>query len=314
MGVDRADDGTENVETTSSADQSPPPRDRPGADGYPSRADSRNRAAATNNSTAAPKETRGETESPGQAADAADERETPGDAGNPVDTGESAGPSSIPDAPDQDVASVDRSSEPEAVSAGDTEVENRGNAETAPESFTMAPDDEDGSEEAQQEAGPWKYDLSVHDVPLEEFLDRTAGDYRRPDERNAVTDDLPDEGPGWVERRSDLPSGEELRDMDSDKLSRFDKMRKSAFKKADDILDNSKEYINSGHDALNRPPIGSHTQVRQAGPEFTDAAHHSATIGDLMTGVLVAGFLLGEGGRHIYRELARKGDDHDGHR
>lgn len=397
MDIDRTSDGTDaDTETTEAQpDQRPaPPVDRPGTDGYASRAESRQGAAAANETGTGTSQTGEEIhrqedavgkpesgrraenasgtesteqrdQSPGSANipyDAttlaeADVRSAPGDSPGPSedagapdasvpegghqtdgsDPGDTSGtlvavpdvrqpssesdvasgdvgPSSIPDAPDESVASVDRSSEPEAVSAGDTEVDNRGDTETAPESFTMALDHEDRSEEAQQEAGPWKYDLSVQDVPLEEFLDRTAGDYRRSDERNAAADDLPDEGPDWVERRSDLPGGEELRDMDSDKLSRFDKMRKSAFKKADDILDNSKEYINSGHDAFGRPPIGSHMQVRQAGPEFTDAAHHSATVGDLMTGVLVAGFLLGEGGRHIYRELVRKGDDHGGHR
>jgi hypothetical protein len=50
MGIDRTNDGAdENVESATAADRgSPPPRDRPGADAYPSRADSRDGAAAAN--------------------------------------------------------------------------------------------------------------------------------------------------------------------------------------------------------------------------------------------------------------------------
>ena len=131
--------------------------------------------------------------------------------------------------------------------------------ETAPESIAVLPDREGGLEKpdagAPQTAGPWRYDMKVGDMPLEAYLDRTAGDYRSPDERAEPDDELSGEGPPWVEKLSDLPSGEELRDMDSDTLSRFDKLRKSVLKNGGDIIDNSKEYVNIGHDALGRPPL-----------------------------------------------------------
>jgi hypothetical protein len=50
MGIDHTNDGAdENVERATPADRgSPLPRDRPGADAYPSRADGRDGAAAAN--------------------------------------------------------------------------------------------------------------------------------------------------------------------------------------------------------------------------------------------------------------------------
>lgn len=73
MGADRINDGTdantEAVEEEPAADRRPPPPpDRPGTDGYPSRADSRNGAAAANESTPVTDEAREEKPDTAQAS------------------------------------------------------------------------------------------------------------------------------------------------------------------------------------------------------------------------------------------------------
>ncbi|MEV5710272.1 hypothetical protein [Actinoallomurus sp. NPDC052274] len=163
-------------------------------------------------------------------------------------------------------------------------------------------------EEPEQAASPWKYDIRVQDVPLEAYLNRPDGRDGSPDERDPLLTEDPLQG----EKPEELPTGEELRDMDSDKLSRFDRIRKSALKNAGDILDKSKEYANLGHDVLGRPPTGSHAQVRGLQPEVANAPHDGASVGDLITGVMVAGLLLGEGGRRLHRGLLKKGNSSGG--
>jgi hypothetical protein len=343
---DGADAGNEDPERTTSADRRPPPTDRPGTDSYPSRADSRNGAVAANDTGAQAAADRHE-ERPDVGRSSQDASASQGTASEnlPDEQGELEPPERDPAAgetlddqatPRDRTAATDVDEQETAPRKRQTDdviasTVTEGQYPTADESQHDLPDDTGESPAGQkvtrdnhgvlgpvdqvalesdgqsEVSGPWKFALQVGEMPLEDYLVVTAGDYRRPDDFSKPKDQVPEEGPVWVEKLSDLPGGEELRDVDSDKLSRLDSYRKGAYRKLGDLVDSAKQNINDAQAVMGRPPTGSHAQVRMGQPEVSDAPHHGATAGELATGVIVFGMILGEGIRRTHHVLAEKG-------
>jgi hypothetical protein len=97
----------------------------------------------------------------------------------------------------------------------------------------------------------------------------------------------------WTDPTDGLPpTGKELADMESDKLSRFERLRREGYRKIDDGLDVTEKGFDLGVGAFARPP--THAETRTAQPEFVDAPHQGVTAGEAATGLLAAGIMIGE--------------------
>src|ERR1017187_5772482 len=115
---------------------------------------------------------------------------------------------------------------------------------------------------------------------------------------------LDDDKPTGIGRK---PTGDELRDMDSEKLSRFEKLRKKGYEDADDVHDAVDKAADSLQGILARPkPTGHWEGTARPGIEMPQ--HDAGTAGDLVTGTIVAGVLAGEGIRWLRGRLTREKD------
>jgi hypothetical protein len=115
---------------------------------------------------------------------------------------------------------------------------------------------------------------------------------------------LDDDKPTGIGRK---PTGDELRDMDSEKLSRFEKLRKKGYEDADDVHDAVDKAADSLQGILARPkPTGHWEGTARPGIEMPQ--HDAGTAGDLVTGTIVAGVLAGEGIRWLRSRLTREKD------
>jgi hypothetical protein len=125
--------------------------------------------------------------------------------------------------------------------------------------------------------------LMVGDVPLREYLNSRG--------RTAADSDVVGE-PGTGPTADLPPTGEELVEMDSDKLSRFEKLRKEGHKELSDALDVTAKGFDLGVGAFARPP--THAETRTAQPDVVEAPHHAVTAGEAAAGLLAAGVLMSE--------------------
>jgi hypothetical protein len=109
----------------------------------------------------------------------------------------------------------------------------------------------------------------------------------------------------WTDPTADLPpTGKELSDMDSDKLSRFERLRREGYRKIDDGLDVTEKGFDLGVGAFARPP--THAETRTAQPEVVEAPHHAVTAGEAASGLLAAGIVIGELVRWGHGKLTEK--------
>jgi hypothetical protein len=116
-----------------------------------------------------------------------------------------------------------------------------------------------------------------------------------------VVGDKPDKSPG---DRSDLPpTGEELLDMDSDKLSRAEQFRREFYKEAGDVVDAVEKEGGMVIDLTERPPTGSHTEVPSHQPAVSLPADHATESGQVALAGLVAGVLVFETARRVRNTL-----------
>jgi hypothetical protein len=129
-----------------------------------------------------------------------------------------------------------------------------------------------------------------------------------PSAQNGDRDSAPEDAiPVWtkgVEKRDELPSGEELVKMENDKLSWRERVRREGYEQVDDALDVFKQNIDTVHRLLKQPSPTGHTETTIA-PEISPAPHEGVGAGDLATGSLVAGILFGEAIRWGRDRLAK---------
>jgi hypothetical protein len=130
--------------------------------------------------------------------------------------------------------------------------------------------------------------------------------------RNTVGD-KPDRSPGDT---SDLPpTGTELLDMDSDDLSRFEKLRKETYKETDDIFDVTEKDGGTLKDLFDRPPTVSHTEIPSGHAVIDQAPTSGIDGGHLVTAGLVVGIIGLETARAISHIGEKwRGKRHDGNR
>jgi len=102
-----------------------------------------------------------------------------------------------------------------------------------------------------------------------------------------VVGDKPGRSPGDIS--DGPPPGEDLPEMDSEKLSRLEKFRKETYDEIDDILDVSEKGGETIKDLFDRPPMGSHTEVPAGHPAIDQPAAPGVDGGHLV----VAGLMLG---------------------
>ncbi len=128
-----------------------------------------------------------------------------------------------------------------------------------------------------------------------------------------MTGDKPDKSPGDI---SDLPpKGEELLEMDSDKLSRFQKFRKETYEEIGDIIDASEQDGGTIKDLFDRPPIGSHAEVPAGHPGIEQPPTSGVDGGHFVVAALVLGIVGVEAARAVKNTVHKwKEDDHGGDR
>jgi hypothetical protein len=127
-----------------------------------------------------------------------------------------------------------------------------------------------------------------------------------------LADEQPDVSPVWVEKRSDLPSGEDLlKEQDEDK-SRPEKLRRKFFEVVEDVHEITAKAADRGHDIFAHPPTG-HAETGTS-PEVVPAPNEGVNSGDLATGLLVLGIMFGEGIRHHRKMKQKRGNSHVGDR
>jgi hypothetical protein len=102
------------------------------------------------------------------------------------------------------------------------------------------------------------------------------------------------------------PTGEQLREMESDDLPAFDRFRKVAYEHADDIKDAVERTANGMHDLLDRPtPAGQLEGTPHKHPQG-DAPVQAPHTADLVVGAMAAGVLISEGLRTIRNMVERR--------
>jgi hypothetical protein len=102
--------------------------------------------------------------------------------------------------------------------------------------------------------------------------------------------------------------GDEIADTESDKDSRFERLRKRGFEKGDDALDAAEKGANQANDLLSKHPPAGHSET-PTGPALSDAPHVGIDPGNMVTAAIVAGMLAGDGIRWFHRKLRDKGED-----
>jgi hypothetical protein len=338
METDRTDTGNEDVENPSSTDRHPPPPpDRPGTDGYPSRADSRDGAAAANEagtrpgegqvgelSTAQePQQTSGRDMSVGTEGETRGTPESGEDPGGGVGSGEWND-----DAPPQEDqgGAPDTDQAPEGLGGSNhrrellADGQNMPPDSTAPYGISVSADTSSRADlpgkplerpdaaEPEAKVESRSTDLSilgredvgdrllVHSVPLREHLDPLGA--------AAWSNEI---GDVVNERSADrIVAGE------SDKDSRFERLRKKGFEKGDDTLETVNKATNRAHDRLARQPPAGHVETR-SGPDTSAAPHQGIDGGDALTAALMVGVLFDDVIRRVRKKATqRKGLDDAG--
>jgi hypothetical protein len=123
-----------------------------------------------------------------------------------------------------------------------------------------------------------------------------------------VVGEKPDRSPGDL--RGFPPTGEQLLDMDSDKLSRADRFRRKAYENADDLSDGLKDSASTVHDILDHP------QPTYASSKLADAPHITATAppgidaGNAVVGAMALAVVAAEGIRWIHGRFSPEAKDH----
>jgi hypothetical protein len=317
MKVDRGDiDSTatdnEDVENTSSTDGNPPPPpDRPGTEGYPSRADSRDGAAAANDAATWPGEGRVAEQNAAQEPQRTSGRDmsvgSEGETQRTLESGEDPG-----GAPDTDQTaeglggSDDRRELPPGGQSmppdGTTPYEISVPADMSPKAdvpFRPLERPDHAEPEAEVEPGPADLGilrkenvgdrLLVRGKPLREYLDPLGA-------------------AAWSNEIGDVVnerSGDRIVAGESDKDSRFERLRKKGFEKGDDTLETANKATNRAQDLLGRQPPAGHAETR-SGPDVSAAPHQGIDGGDALAAVLMVGVLFDDAIRRVQKKATQK--------
>jgi hypothetical protein len=97
---------------------------------------------------------------------------------------------------------------------------------------------------------------------------------------------------GGLDIAGDLPTGEELVKMESDKQSRAERARRKIYESGDEVLDDVGKVVNRIDQIFKRPPTG-HPETR-TGPEVVPAPHDGINVTDATTALIAAGVVVGE--------------------
>jgi hypothetical protein len=130
-----------------------------------------------------------------------------------------------------------------------------------------------------------------------EVEDSTEGN-RRPGDRNTDQDQAADQHPAPagtedVEEPPDLPTGEELLEMEGDDESKADKLRRKAYERTDDLFDIAGKVTQRLDDIFHRPPTDSHAVVKTDHPVI-EAPHQGINTGEAATALLATGIVVAE--------------------
>ena len=99
------------------------------------------------------------------------------------------------------------------------------------------------------------------------------------------------------------PTGEQLRDMEGDSMSRLERIRHHIVKDAEDVMDAAEEDGNQAFALFDHPPTGTHAEVPVGHPELTTPEQHGVDGGHLVTAGLVLGLLGYEAARVVRHSI-----------
>ncbi len=320
MGIDRTTTGfdrlSENVERTPATDRPPPPPpDKPGSEGYPSRADSRAGAAAANatersDATSANEQRSGHdttAESSNAKRAAKTDRDTnPKPANEPSTDAQHA---VVTTKESKDVRSRvgtggERTSEQPAVQASVEKTEINPLPREDVKATTVdaknhrrdgAPFVDQGGEELSH--GKRRIDFIVGDKSLREYID-------------PLIPDDPDSGVG-VEA---IPRDDRITDedgIDNDKLSRAERFRRKLAHDREDALEGIGSTTDKVKGIFDRPPTGSHSVVKPDQPMVT-AQQNAVNADDVATALVSGAIVLGELYRIGRDKIAKRIGDRNG--
>jgi hypothetical protein len=186
-------------------------------------------------------------------------------------------------------------SDPASDAQGMTREEYAGHTRQGPAAADDAPgagDSPSGQPSAEERA-------HLHEM-YQDYLSEHGSGW---DQGTNVVGDKPDRSPGDT---SDLPpAGEELLDMDSDKLSRFARFRKETYKEMDDILDVSEKDGGTISQLFDRPPMGSHTEIPAGHPAIEQPPAPGLDGGHLVVAGLVVGIIGVEAARAVRNTMQK---------
>jgi hypothetical protein len=131
--------------------------------------------------------------------------------------------------------------------------------------------------------------LTVDGRPLREYLDPAGAAAWS----NASVEQNPE------------PAGDRVVNEETDRRSRFDRVRKKGYESSDEVIEHVDKGANSLKDILTRHPPTGHAEAR-TGPTAAAGTHDGISAGDAGTAVLMTGLLVGEGIRQLHGRLPRK--------
>jgi hypothetical protein len=100
-------------------------------------------------------------------------------------------------------------------------------------------------------------------------------------------------------------SGDRIVAGESDKDSRFERLRKKGFEKGEDTLGTANKATNRAQDLLGRQPPAGHAETR-SGPDVSAAPHQGIDGGDALAAVLMVGVLFDDAIRRVHKKATQK--------
>jgi hypothetical protein len=311
VAVERAGDTDTDIDTVQeqrATDHRPPP-DNPGAEGAPSRADSR--AGAANDIGERPQASRPETaeqqETSGEQDSATDEdgpdASTPSHAtAATIDAAEEQRadarpalrdpPESEPEAPSRaDSRAAAAAANTEQVSTSDMETSNAAPGQTGGSTREVSgasPLDPVARTEAAAERQLSGERLMVGGKPLREHLDPVGA--------AAWSNDVGDQPPDPTDR-----AGDKTVNPETDEQPRAEKLRSKFHREGTDAVETAGKAAGKVKDILSHSPTG-HLETR-TGPTATSAPLEGISVGDTATALIAGGVMVAEFGRLIHEKF-----------
>jgi hypothetical protein len=163
-------------------------------------------------------------------------------------------------------------------------------------------DGEAGAQSTAAEIKARNFDFSVDGQNLREHIDPAAPRNDRIEGRKEPFEP-PDRDTPWTDR--DLPTVEELTKPD-DKKSRFERLRRTSYEVADDVIEATDKAADTVQSLLSKKPPAVETGTRSVHPAIETPPHHGIDGGDTATALLMLGVVLGEGARSLVKHARRR--------